>query len=72
MVSASISVSTGVRDSSPGEEVVFFLMTLLDMERESASDADVGIYETEPFSEAGKRDSEPPVFQTSASVACDF
>jgi len=72
MVSASTSVSTGFRDSSPAEEVVFFLLTLLNAERESASDASVGFYETEPFLEAGTRDSLPPVFQSSAGLTCDF
>ena len=72
MVSASISGSTGFRDSSPGAEVVFFLMMLLNAERESASEANVGIYETESFLEAGKRGSEPPVVQTSVSITCGF
>ncbi|HLC11548.1 MAG TPA: hypothetical protein VJL56_06870 [Candidatus Bathyarchaeia archaeon] len=71
MVSASNYESTSVRDSSSREDVVFFLMTLLNVERETASDASVKIHETTAFLEPAKPDSQPAVFQSTASIACD-
>ena len=71
MVSASISDSTGRRDPSPGEEGVFFLVLLLSAERESASTAVVGNYETDPLLEETGMDSEPSVIQHYASINCD-
>jgi len=69
MVSASIPDSTGHRDPSPGEEGVFFLILLLSAERETASMAKVGDYETDPLREETRFDSEPTLFR---SPAIDF
>jgi hypothetical protein len=71
MVSASITDSTGPRDPSPGEEGVFFLMLLLNAERESGSMANVGNYETDPFLEETRLNSEPIFFQSSATIDYD-
>ena len=68
MVSASITDSTGPRDPSSGEEGVFFLILLLNAERESASMTNVGNYETHPFLEEIRLNSEPAFFQSIVSV----
>jgi hypothetical protein len=68
MVSASVSDSTGLRDSSHGEEDIFFLMILLSAERESASTANVDNYETGSFLEATRLDSQPAFFQSSPNL----
>jgi hypothetical protein len=68
MVSASITDSTGPRDPSSGEKGVFFLIPLLSAERESASMANVGNYDTDPFLEETRLNSEPAFFQSLASV----
>jgi hypothetical protein len=71
MVSASITDSTGHRDLSPREEGVFFLILLLSAERQSASKANVGDYETDPLLEAISMDYEPSGIQSYASIYCD-
>jgi hypothetical protein len=71
MVSASIPDSTGHRDPSPREEGFFFLILLLTAERESASTANVGNYETDPLLEATRIDSDPFAIQSYASIDFD-
>jgi len=71
MVSASIPDSTGRRDPSPGEEGVFFLVLLLSAERESASTAVVGNYETDPLLEATGLNSEPASYQFTTGINFD-
>jgi hypothetical protein len=71
MVSASIPDSTGHRDPSPGEEGVFFLILLLNAERQSASKANVGDYESDPVLEAVRMDSEPSAIQFCTSITRD-
>jgi hypothetical protein len=71
MVSASVTDSTGPQDSSPGEEGVFFLILLLSAERESASMTNVVNYETDPFLEETRLNSEPAFFQSIVSVDND-
>jgi hypothetical protein len=63
MVSTSIADSTGPRDPSPGEEGVFFLILLLNAEREASSMTNVGDHETDPLLEGTRFDSGPAFFQ---------
>jgi len=57
MVSTSITSPTGQRDPSPGEERVFFLILILNAEREASSMANVGDHETDPLLEETRLDS---------------